>query len=209
MINTKKRIADLFCGVGGASVGLHRAGYEVVGFDIRPQPNYPKTLEFHQSDAFDVDLSSFDAVWASPPCQGYSGHTGDEANKTPKYIDAMRERLTDNGKPFIIENVIGARDYMQNPVMLCGCMFDLEIRRRRLFESGVNLVAPEHDHKPIVYTEADRRLYSVTGHSRHKGTTAIWQRMMGMPWAKRAKELTEAIPPNYSEYLGKQLIQYD
>mgnify|MGYP003654737943 CR=1 FL=1 len=184
MINTKKRIADLFCGVGGASVGLHRAGYEVVGFDIRPQPNYPKTLE-------------------------YSGHTGDEANKTPKYIDAMRERLTDNGKPFIIENVIGARDYMQNPVMLCGCMFDLEIRRRRLFESDVNLVAPKHEHKPIVYTEADRRLYSVTGHSRRKGTTAIWQRMMGMPWAKRARELTEAIPPDYSEYLGKQLIQYD
>ncbi len=197
------KIADLFCGAGGAGMGLHRAGFEVVGFDIEPQKNYP--FEFHQQDALAVDLSGFDAIWASPPCQAYSSMTRDPS-KHPDMYDPTRSLLEATGKPFIIENVIGAP--YNSGIILCGSMFGLVVRRHRNFETSWLMFQPTCHH------EKQGRPITVTGqgggrprpHS-WKGIKAEWPSYMEMSWATPA-ECTQAIPPAYSQYLGKQLIQY-
>ena len=194
------RIADLFCGAGGAAMGLHRAGFEVVGFDIKPQPHYP--FEFHEGDALTVNLSGFDAVWASPPCQRYSKISRHRAG-LPHLYTPTRELVS--GKPFIIENVIGAP--YDHGIVLCGSMFDLVVRRHRNFETSWMMFQPQCHH------EKQGRAITVTGHgggrpSRHswKGIRTEWPTYMGMPWATPA-ECTQAIPPAYSEFLGLQLLK--
>ena len=118
----KRKALDLFCCEGGASVGLHQAGFEVVGVDIKPQKRYP--FQFHQADAMDFPLEGFDFIWASPPCQGYSHLTPKDAKgRHEKLIHILRERLMESGVPYCIENVAGARKELKNPVMLCGSMF--------------------------------------------------------------------------------------
>ena len=112
------RLLDLFCGAGGAAMGYHRAGFEVVGIDIAPQPNYP--FEFVQADAMEFPLDGFDAIHASPPCQAY---TALATGKHPRLIEPMRERLASSGVPWVIENVVGAP--LRQPVLLCGSMFGL------------------------------------------------------------------------------------
>ena len=200
----KPRIADLFCGAGGAGMGLHRAGFEVVGYDIEPQPNYP--FEFHQQDALDVDLSGFDAVWASPPCQAYSVITRDKASHPDLYAPT-RQLLIESQKPYIIENVIGAP--YDSGIILCGSMFDMCVRRHRNFETSWMMFRPQCRH------QEQGRPITVAGHggradgqaSRHsaKGIYSEWPVYMGMSWAT-PKECTQAIPPAYSEYLGDKLM---
>lgn len=197
---TQPRIADLFCGAGGAGMGLHRAGFEVVGFDIVKQPRYP--FEFHEQDALTVDLSGFDAVWASPPCQRYSSMSKNHENHPDLYA-STRERVS--GKPFIIENVIGAPYH--HGIILCGSMFDLVVRRHRNFETSWMMFQPPCHH------EKQGRPITVTGYGggrprphSWKGIRTEWPTYMGMPWATPA-ECTQAVPPAYSEYLGRQLIK--
>ena len=179
-------------------MGLHRAGFEVVGFDIKPQPRYP--FEFHEADALTVDLSGFDAVWASPPCQRYSTISRNREIH-PDLYRPTRDRIS--GNPFIIENVIGAP--YDSGIILCGSMFDLVIRRHRNFETSWMIFQPRCHH------EKQGRPITVTGHggglSRHswKGVKTEWPTYMGMPWAS-PDECTQAIPPAYSEYLGRQLM---
>src|SRR5690606_26563980 len=120
------RILDLFCGQGGAAVGYHMAGFEVIGVDIDPQPRYP--FEFHQGDALEYLAKhggEFDAIHASPPCQAYSRATtsGTRGNH-PRMIAPLRSALGILGKPYVSENVEGAP--LISPVRLCGSMFDLE-----------------------------------------------------------------------------------
>ena len=195
-----RRIADLFCGAGGAGMGLSRAGFEVVGYDLKPQPNYP--FEFHQQDALDVDLSGFDAVWASPPCQAYSTITRDKAIHPDLYIPT-RQLLIESQKPYIIENVIGAP--YDSGIILCGSMFDMRVRRHRNFETSWMMFRPQCRH------QEQGRPITVTGNGggtyRHsdKGVKSEWPVVMGMPWAT-PKECTQAIPPAYSEYLGAELL---
>lgn len=118
-MDRKPRLLDLFCGAGGAAVGYHRAGFDVVGVDIKPQPNYP--FEFHQADALEYPLDGFDAYHASPPCQGYSLATKDNSHwvgysqgkQTPKLILQTVQRLNANGLPFIVENVLGSERELQ------------------------------------------------------------------------------------------------
>lgn len=114
---TKPRLLDLFCGAGGAAAGYHRAGFDVVGVDINPQPNYP--FEFHQADAMTFPLDGFDAIHASPPCQRYSRMSTSRPTLAATYPDLVapiRERI-ERG-PYVIENVPGAP--LVDPLVLCG-----------------------------------------------------------------------------------------
>jgi DNA (cytosine-5)-methyltransferase 1 len=208
----KPRCADLFCGAGGAAMGLHRAGFEVVGFDIKPQKNYP--FEFHQADALTVDLSSFRAAWASPPCQRYSAGAKKwgTSDNHPDLIAPARDLLLASGLPYIIENIEPAAPLLRDPGMLCGTMFDLGVFRHRCFESNVVLLFPEHtQHSGRV---GDGKYHTVTGHAGGSskrdgwkgGSTSDWRIAMGIDWMT-GNEMAESIPPAYSEFLGRQLIK--
>ena len=209
------RALDLFCGAGGASMGLHRAGFEVVGIDISIQKHYP--FKFIQGNALTADLSGYDFVWASPPCQAYTRmsrgllKSQGRQREHPKLIEATRAKLNAWGGPYIIENVSGAP--LLNPIVLCGSSFGLLVQRHRLFESNVMLMELQCEHgwqtkdKPSLHRLQGRsRVVGCYGNGRGKGdNVALWSRAMGIDWMTRA-EMSEAIPPAYSEFLGRQVI---
>ena len=224
------RLLDLFCGAGGAAMGYARAGFEVVGVDLHPQPRYP--FEFHQADALTfVSAGPFDAVHASPPCQAHSSmRTMPDARPHLDLIPAMRERLRLSNLPYIIENVVGAP--LLNPITLCGTMFNLgyedaELRRHRLFESniplqGLRCVHGQRTEVVGVYgghlRNRKRRTIGVYGEgvrdSRRKGDRGVadfsvvhGRVAMGIDWMTLA-ELCQSIPPAYTEYLGRQLLAH-
>jgi DNA (cytosine-5)-methyltransferase 1 len=205
----KPRLLDLFCGAGGAAMGYHRAGFEVVGVDINPQPHYP--FEFHQADALTYPLDGFDAIHASPPCQTYTRarHLRDAQGgvvSSPDLLEPTRDLLRASGLPYVIENVPGAPLY--DPLTLCGSMFRLAVRRHRNFESGLLLVPPSLcDHasqgRPV-------GVYHVMGDDipyggRTARTLEEGQAAMGIDWMTWP-ELKEAIPPAYTEWVGGQLL---
>lgn len=216
---SKPRLLDLFCGAGGASMGYHRAGFEVVGVDIKPQPHYP--FSFIQEDALTVlrrVLSGVDkpnAIAASPPCQAYSKLRVLHKNNHPELIEPTRKLLLESGLPYIMENVEGAP--MPNAITLCGSMFDLnvdeyELRRHRLFESNCMLLQPHCQH--------DKIAIGVFGHGSNKSRKnkdGKWRGLqadkrqaaavMDIDWMTR-DELSQAIPPAYTEYLGRQLMEF-
>jgi DNA (cytosine-5)-methyltransferase 1 len=195
------RLLDLFCGAGGAAMGYHRAGFEVVGVDIDAQPYYP--FEFIRADALTYPLDGFDAIHASPPCQLYSiTHNTWLDRYYPDYLPAVRERLAASGVPWIIENVPGAP--MWHGLLLCGSMFGLRVMRHRVFDSSHLLQGIDgHIH--------EGEYYSVTGHGErgHTGKRATikdWREAMGIDWMPRTG-LTQAIPPAYTEFLGRQIME--
>lgn len=213
MAKKKYRLLDLFCGAGGAAMGYHRAGFEVVGVDIKPQPNYP--FEFHQADALEYPLDGFDVVHASPPCQRYSQAERLHRNKEshPDMVANTREYIKE--KTYIIENVCGAP--LRNYIQLCGSSFGLRVRRHRLFESNLLLFGLDCNHKwqndnPLWsirqrYRQINTGVCYVFGHQETGQTVDDWKKAMGIDWMNRA-ELSQAIPPAYTEYIGKQLINY-
>jgi len=201
------RLLDLFCGAGGAAMGYHRAGFDVVGVDIKPQPRYPFT--FIQADAMTYPLDGFDAIHASPPCQDHSALSSLHAKHgTGWMLASTRERLEQSGLPWVIENVPGAP--MRVDFRLCGCMFGLpRLKRDRWFETswnGFDLRAPCH-HRGRVITVAghgmDGRYYRDGVIPSH----ADRQTAMGIEWMTDA-ELVQAIPPAYTEYIGAQLLDH-
>ena len=201
----KRRLLDLFCGAGGASVGYAAAGFEVVGVDIRPQPHYP--FAFVRADAMTFPLSGFDVVHASPPCQRWSlaSHFHGVQSSYPDLITPMRERLQWSGKCFILENVVGAP--LLNPIRLCGAMFGLRVYRHRLFESNLLLFAPAHQRHTVKAAPPGAiahsyEFWSVGGHFGQKGDA---QRAMGIDWMKSTHEIAQAIPPAYTEWIGRQV----
>lgn len=143
------KILDLFCGLGGAAMGYHQAGFEVVGVDHKKIKDYP--FEFVRSDVFDYidglcDLRDFVAIHASPPCQRHSIATARwDPTKHVDLIPLTRRYLTVSRLPYIIENV--PRAPLFDPLILCGSMFDLRVRRHRLFELNFPVLQPECDHK--------------------------------------------------------------
>lgn len=202
-------------------MGYHRAGFEVVGVDINPQPHYP--FEFHQGDAMTWPLDGFDAIHASPPCQGYSRLRHLPWLKDREYpllIEPVRERLNASGIPWVIENVEDAP--MPYYIVLCGPPLGLpDVTRHRKFGSSQFLFQPVHEkHRTVMapggaslgkrYTghgvtgvavkEINRR--SVAGHVTGWREAAA---AMGIDWMKR-DELTQAIPPAYTEWIGRQLL---
>ncbi len=232
------RLLDLFCGAGGAAMGYSRAGFEVIGVDIAPQPHYP--FEFHQADALQYCAEhgcEFDAIHASPPCQDASimrrGRWKDRIH--PKLIEPMRRLLITIAKPYVIENVAGAA--LMNPILLCGTMFGLQtkngsqLRRHRLFECSwvFSALLPPHYHKPNVSVigvygggqhPQRRRIPSTIGVYGHADgsssrdnlgyscfTTDDRRDAMGIRWMT-GSELSQAIPPAYTEFIGRQLMDY-
>jgi DNA (cytosine-5)-methyltransferase 1 len=212
------RLLDLFCCAGGAGMGYHRAGFDVVGVDVEPQPRYPFT--FVQGDALAYLAAhgqAFDAIHASPPCQG-NLHGLNAVNRSlgrtvahPDLIGATRELLRVSGKPYVIENVVGAR--LLAPVQYCGSSFGLPIRRHRRFESNVLLLAPgcEHDrHRERRYwtsamKDGQRQRAAVVQVYGNGGERHLWGPALGIDWMV-PDELTQAIPPAYTEHIGRQLL---
>lgn len=210
------RLLDLFCGAGGASMGYHRAGFEVVGVDINPQKNYP--FEFHQADALTYPLDGFDVIHASPPCQKFSLASVRHIKEGKVYPDCLtpiRERLKKSDAIWIIENVLGAP--MDRKTVLCGLMFGLKVFRHRAFESNALIfhpLHPSHNGKRI-----GEGYFSVAGGSGRwkswgtihrdisKGTIKEWREAMGINWMT-GTEIKEAIPPAYCEFIGRQLMEY-
>jgi len=210
------RLLDLFCGAGGAAMGYHQAGFDVVGVDIKPQPDYP--FEFHQADAltyWPVSVLTgkwleFAAIHASPPCQLYSDMHGSTG---PDLIGPTRDMLEAIGLPYVIENVEGAP--LHDPIKLCGSMFDLDVERHRLFET--NWAIGNH-HWPCRHRIWAPR-FDVYDHGKHYKARTVpvygtgggkaaehWGRAMGIDWMTRA-ELAEAIPPAYTEWIGRFLLE--
>ena len=213
----KPKALDLFCCAGGASMGIHRAGFDVVGVDIEPQPHYP--FEFRQGDALAADLSGYDFIWASPPCRDHSNVSGRNrkakaAKGTGWMLEATLARLMPLQVPWIVENVETAK---WPPgvfrVLLCGSMFGLDVRRHRWFASNTAMLVPscEHGRQVPRFRSLDSRrpgilasVVGVHGHTNYAGEFAIRCQAMGIDWMSNA-ELSQAIPPAFSEYLARAI----
>lgn len=204
------KLLDLFCGAGGSAMGYHRAGFEVVGVDINPQKNYP--FEFHQADALEYVAEhghEFDVIHASPPCQDHTRSYTPYDHGTAHLLPDTRNLLIEIGKPWVIENVPGAP--MRIDFLLCGCMFGLpRLRRQRWFETswrGFALMPPCYHPEPIV-TVAGHGIpsgSSYLGHVDGKEYSRLARLAMGIDWMTR-DELSQAIPPAYTEWIGAQLM---
>jgi DNA (cytosine-5)-methyltransferase 1 len=217
----KPRLLDAYCCAGGASMGYHRAGFEVEGVELFPRDDYPFKLHAGDAVTFIRDtIGDYDAYAGSPPCQAHTSLTKGNRGRgwTDTHVDliaATREAFIATGKPYVIENVVGARAELRDPVMLCGLSFGLRVFRHRLFESNVELTVPEHQsHKGHrvagwrhgVKHEGD--MFAVYGDGGGKGTTPQWQAAMGIDWTEDRVCLAEAIPPAYTEHLGLQLLAH-
>jgi DNA (cytosine-5)-methyltransferase 1 len=214
----KPRLLDLFCGAGGAAMGYHRAGFDVVGVDKEPMPRYP--FEFIQADAMTYPLDGFAVVHASPPCHGHTALN--VVNKidygTEWMLAATIERLEASGLPFVVENVSTAKRHMPNALNLCGSELGLRttmqtygevwLRRHRLFESNVFLMGAGG------CSCIGKWNVGVYGHGaggsgqrvRGPGVAQASREVMGIDWMNR-DELDEAIPPAFTQFIGEQLIE--
>jgi DNA (cytosine-5)-methyltransferase 1 len=226
----KPRLLDLFCGAGGGAMGYARAGFEVVGVDIAPQPRYP--FRFYEDDALDflrgyllgVDEDPrglpWDAIHASPPCQAHTAMSnrwrgaGGLADERPNLIGETRRLLLTTGLPYVIENVPGARKELRDPVQLCGRSLGLTIHRHRLFETNFPLLVPGcpggTDEFGIYGKAHDgRRLWTRKNGSVYRAAATLEeaQDAMEMPWAEW-HGVKEAIPPAMTELVGTALMAH-
>jgi DNA (cytosine-5)-methyltransferase 1 len=207
------KLLDLYCKAGGASKGYQLAGFEVVGVDIKKQKRYP--YEFIQADCLelmkDMDfLRSFDVITASPPCQTHSitQHLRNAQGKSTDKVDLIpqtREALIASGKPYVIENVPGAP--LIEPIQMCGSYFGLKVRRHRRFESNLPIVGSPCKHKeqgkPVGVYGSMKDEIPKGGHTAK--TIEEAREAMGIDWMIWG-ELVEAIPPIYTQEIGKQLL---
>ncbi len=186
-------------------MGLHRAGFEVVGVDVSPQPEYP--FEFVRADALKFPIDGFAFVWASPPCQAFTAYKRRTAHVRPRrnLIPATRARLEAAGVPYVIENVVGAP--LIDPVMLCGSMFGLDVQRHRLFETSFDVAQPACRHGAWA-----PRFACATNRTNLRRTVevgvwriplAVQHAAMGIDWMRR-ETLSQAIPPAYAEWVARR-----
>lgn len=224
-------LVDLFCGGGGASAGYVAAGFEVIGVDIDPHPEYPYRMV--QGDVFDIapDLirdSGAVFVHASPPCQASSPTNAFRNSKnrfnptTPEPVSRIndaRSMLQACGVPFVIENVAYKATGLRCDLMLCGSMFDLDMFRHRWFEFGNDAVVPEQPaharHTRLTQCNgmmptAERPVFAIAGRNGHHGKAWIRRaaEAMGTPWlAEHLNPLCECIPPAYTQYIGQSVMK--
>jgi DNA (cytosine-5)-methyltransferase 1 len=203
---TRPRLLDLFCGAGGCAMGYHRAGFDVVGVDIKPQKRYPFTMVVADALTPPFDLREFDAIHASPPCQQFS--VAKRLNKKCNHADLLaptRHLLESSGRLWVIENVPGAP--LIAPALLCGLAFGLNVKRHRLFESNVMLfgtVCPK-GHRGNWVTVYGGGAPAVPD-NRRRANLVQRKEAMGIDWMGR-DEMSLAIPPAYTEYIGNQLMR--
>lgn len=203
------RLLDLFSGAGGAAMGYHRAGFEVVGVDNRPMPRYP--FEFHQADALEFVRAhgeEFDVIHASPPCQAFTAYARrpSHVGEHPDLIAATRRALREERKPYVIENISAAP--LQRTLMLCGSSFGLDVRRHRYFESNLLILETHCQHR-----WQTPRFPQATNRQNPRRTVEVgaWRvahlaaDAMGIDWMNN-EELSQAIPPAYTQYIGEQLM---
>lgn len=238
MRRSRPILLDLFSGAGGAASGYHRAGFQVTGVDLHPQPRYP-FRNFVQADAVEFPFDGFDAIHASPPCQAYSnamkhltkcktcgelgnhpGHKHDHVFEPeyPMLLDVMLSRLKEVDVPWVVENVPGAPLpggvqpgpdlFNDNGMILCGSMFGLRVQRHRIFQTSFPVYPPGGcDHSVVPMNPhnagARRRWRSVLGYDVPIERT--WREEMGVGWMN-AREGREAIPPVYTEYIGRHMM---
>lgn len=231
----RPRLLDLFCGAGGAAMGYHRAGFEVVGVDLVAQPHYP--FEVFQADAFAMVqdilggcwhenyhksalpgmlpacLGHFDVIHASPPCQDHTSFAPmNKPNGSGWMLNAIIERLTPLDVPWIVENV--GRADIPASVILCGSMFGLRVRRHRKFVSNMALLQPSCQHQGHdfvgVYSDhpqIDRPHPDGFTRKPRAGSLKEAQEAMGIDWGDW-EAVRQAIPPAYTEFIGRQLIDH-
>jgi DNA (cytosine-5)-methyltransferase 1 len=217
-----KMALDLFCKAGGTSMGLYRAGFDVIGVDIEPQPRYP--FEFVQGDALEYCAQhghKFDLVVAGPPCQLYSVTAPLSNGNYPDLVGPTREALQATGKPYIIENVPGAP--LINPLMLCGTMFpELRVIRHRLFECSPAIwFPPGCCYHWGVASGGGRGKSKINGRVDVPGDLENFdfitvsggdyigdagREAMGISWMTK-RELSQAIPPAYTEWLAREMLR--
>lgn len=220
----KPILLDLFCGAGGCTKGYQKAGFYVVGVDIEPQPRYCGD-EFVQADAIEVlaaaaegeEWGEIACIHASPPCPRYSTITPNVArDRHPDLIAPTRRYLERIGLLWVIENVVGSP--LRNPIRLCGSSFGLDVRRHRLFEANLPLLAPPCDHswQTPRFQSLDKRMadrgqlasvVGVHGNCNYAGEFELRCKAMGIDWMTNA-ELTQAIPPAYTRYVGSYLLTH-
>lgn len=203
------RALDLCCAAGGASKGLAQAGFDVTGVDVEPQPHYP--FRFILGDALSVPLEGYDFIWASPPCQAFTAYKRRPGHVRPRpnLIPAIRERLRKCGTPYVIENVGGAP--LESPVMLCGSMFGLDVRRHRYFERSFPVSQPpcaHHLQTPRFPPATNREnLRSTVEVGVYRIPLAVQGVAMGIDWMP-LHSLSQAIPPAYSDYLAAEFLRW-
>lgn len=210
----RPRLLDLCCGAGGVASGYYRAGFEVIGVDIKPQPNYP--FEFVHRDALDVLnewtlAHDFDAIHASFPCQSKTAYRRKGHGVGDGYLNLVpegRRRILKTGLPYVIENVPGARGELIDPVMLCGAMFPaLRTYRHRYFETNWPLTVPlhpQHVAPQVKMGRAPKPGEWVQAVGNFSGAAEA-REAMGIDWMNR-DGLRECIPPAYTEWIGQQLM---
>lgn len=209
----RPKLLDLCCCSGAASVGYHRAGFDVTGIDIDPQPDYP--FEFIQADIRTLGIGAlreYDAIHASPPCQASCALTKgtNQGREYEQLIPLVRDMLDASGLPYVIENVQGSD--LRRDLTLCGEMFGLGVIRHRYFETSFPVAQPHHKpHRGRVRgwrhgVYFDGPYVAVYGEGGGKGSVAEWQAAMGIDWTSDRKSIAEAIPPAYAEFVGGQLL---
>lgn len=206
---SRPRLLDTFSGAGGAAMGYHRAGFEVVGVDHVHQKRYP--FEFRQADALEFIREhgrEFDVIHASPPCQRYSVTRSLHNNEHPDLVGPTRAALQKVGKPYVIENVPGAP--LMNYVILCGTMFELRVIRHRWFECEPPILMAPHTCNHWAKCARTSKIpnpdqfWSIAGKF---GGTKSAAAAMGIDWMTRDFELSQAIPPAYTEWLGRRILE--
>lgn len=204
------RLLDLFCCQGGAATGYHRAGFtDITGVDIRPQPRYP--FRFVQADALEflrgVRPGEFDFIHASPPCQGFSTFAAMHRDRKeyPDLLTPTREVLEALGTPYVIENV--PRAPMRPDVVLCGSHFGLPLRRHRWFEASLPLfgLLPACRHSTSDFCIVGHGGGGGKGERVKRWRVEDGRRAMGIEWMSQ-HGLAEAIPPAYTEWIGRQML---
>jgi DNA (cytosine-5)-methyltransferase 1 len=207
----KRRALDLFCGAGGATKGLQRAGFHVTGVDIKRQPRYCGDV-FVQADALKppFDLREFDFIWASPPCQAFTTLRALHGKTYPNHIEATRSLLERSGRPWVMENVPGAP--LTRCLVLCGTMFGLRVYRHRVFEVSFFVMQPGHP-KHRVKAGGHKSQRQRKKHYEAGGFVTITGNVgsycgpaMDIDWMT-GESLSQAIPPAYSEFIGKQVMR--